>query len=81
MPALFSSSAVTTGARTLMSGRYLSASLLTPPPMMNRSGHSSESTLRRYFWIRLPYSFHDSFSSSRAEPDASRSASLPSISM
>ena len=49
--------------------------------MMNRSGHSSASSLRRYFCIRLPYSFHDSFSSSRADPDAIRSASLPSISM
>ena len=62
MPAWLSSSAGTTGVRQVSFGRNLSAFLDTPPPMMNRSGQSRSSTMRRYSSTR---DAHSSQSSSR----------------
>ena len=81
IPASFSSLAGTTSQRGVSKGRNFSLFLLTPPPMMMRSGHISDSRWSRYSSTRLAHSFQSSFLRSRALSAARRSASLPRISM
>src|SRR5258706_378978 len=57
IPASLSSCAGTIGALVLRNPKNFGAFLLTPPPMMNRSGQNSISRWRMYSSGRLPHFF------------------------